>query len=222
MSSHTTAGGRRGTGCANRNFSDPRAGEEAGRDSLESLRPVVNGALRRLLSKEDPEYEDIVQTALEGVLATIDDGRFGGDCPPKWAAAIARNVAIDELRARARARRIFSYGEEADPSGGRNVEPEHLALLREQLQRLYQALDDLGPRRATVVYLHDVLGYELPEIATSLGTSVAAAQSRLVRGRHALTRALLGTSPPAEGKRRQGRANAAGAPGNASEPRRRR
>jgi RNA polymerase sigma-70 factor, ECF subfamily len=169
----------------------PRQGQNVtGRGSLESLRPVVNGALRRLLSRKDPEYEDVVQTALEGVLATIDEGRFGGVCPPKWAATIARNVAIDQLRARARERRIFSYGDDLDPTCSSNTQPEQLADLREQLQRLYQALDALGPRRATVVYLHDVLGYELPEIAGALGTSVAAAQSRLVRGRHALSRAL--------------------------------
>ena len=55
--------------------------------------------------------------------------------------------------------------------------------LHETLDRVNRALRGLGPKKARVVYLHDVLGYQLEEVATMLGTSVAAAQSRLVRGR---------------------------------------
>lgn len=40
-----------------------------------------------------------------------------------------------------------------------------------------------------MVYLHDVLGYDICDVAARVGTSVSAAQSRLVRGR----RELLGS-----------------------------
>lgn len=61
--------------------------------------------------------------------------------------------------------------------------PEHLAEMHGYLEELEVALAQLPAKKAEVVYLHDVLGYKLSEIARALGTSVAAAQSRLVRGR---------------------------------------
>ncbi len=45
------------------------------------------------------------------------------------------------------------------------------------------ALLGLGAQKANVVFLHDVLGHELSDVAGILKISVAAAQSRLVRGR---------------------------------------
>jgi DNA-directed RNA polymerase specialized sigma24 family protein len=46
--------------------------------------------------------------------------------------------------------------------------------------------------------LHDVVGHELTEIAALTGASVAAVQSRLVRGRHELME-RLGNAGDTEG-----------------------
>jgi RNA polymerase sigma-70 factor (ECF subfamily) len=48
----------------------------------------------------------------------------------------------------------------------------------------------MDPARAEAVFLHDVLGHELAEIAVITGATVAAAQSRLVRGRKELLERL--------------------------------
>jgi RNA polymerase sigma-70 factor (ECF subfamily) len=48
----------------------------------------------------------------------------------------------------------------------------------------------MKPDQAQTVFLHDVLGHELAEIALMMQVSVAAAQSRLVRGRRELYRRL--------------------------------
>jgi RNA polymerase sigma-70 factor (ECF subfamily) len=58
------------------------------------------------------------------------------------------------------------------------------------LDTVRDQLAQMKPDRATAVFLHDVLGHELAEIALMQQISVAAAQSRLVRGRKELERRL--------------------------------
>jgi RNA polymerase sigma-70 factor (ECF subfamily) len=165
-----------------------RGRRDAVRDTMKNVQSTVDTVVRRLVGSTDPEYEDLVQSSLVNVLATFDGGKFRGDCPPRgWAAVIARNVAVDAIRARARERRVISHdGDAVADERGRtegDLGPERLTDLHETLDRVNRALRGLGPKKARVVYLHDVLGYQLEEVATMLGTSVAAAQSRLVRGR---------------------------------------
>jgi RNA polymerase sigma-70 factor (ECF subfamily) len=61
--------------------------------------------------------------------------------------------------------------------------PERAAETRRRVERLLTALSTVNRARAEAVVLHDILGHDLAEIAKLTGTSVAAAQSRLVRGR---------------------------------------
>lgn len=150
------------------------------------LRPVVDGALRRVIGGDDPEYEDVVQSAFEHLLEAIRDGSFRGEGTlAGWALAIARNVAIDRVRARCRERRVFAREEDAEEALEWSVAPgpDGRTHARQQLGRFMSALSRLGPEKAEVVYLFDVLGHDLAEVAERIGISVAAAQSRLVRGR---------------------------------------
>lgn len=189
------------------------------RDTMKNVQSTVDTVVRRLVGSTDPEYEDLVQSSLVNVLATFDGGKFRGDCPPRgWAAVIARNVAVDAIRARARERRVISHdGDAVADERGRtegDLGPERLTDLHETLDRVNRALRGLGPKKARVVYLHDVLGYQLEEVATMLGTSVAAAQSRLVRGRREIIETI---GPEADPMVRRARG---GAPSEAR-PRRR-
>ncbi|HEY2409213.1 MAG TPA: RNA polymerase sigma factor [Polyangiaceae bacterium] len=154
---------------------------------FERLRRLVVLAVRRVMSPRDQEYEDTVQAALAGIITALSTGHQSDERSPRWVLSVARNIAIDRLRARTRERRVFQPDDGvAEQPGSNALEPEHLTHVRDQLRRLNVGLHGLGPRRATVVYLHDVLGHELTEIASAIGISVAAAQSRLVRGRRAL------------------------------------
>ena len=159
-------------------------------DEIQAVRSAVRGVLRRLVGAEDPEYEDLVQSSIESVLVSFDRGKFRGDCPQGgWAAVIARNVAIDAIRTRRRERRLFARDAAdliaADSVRGADAKmgPEHLTGVQERLQRVKSAMLGLGAQKANVVFLHDVLGHELSDVAGILKITVAAAQSRLVRGR---------------------------------------
>jgi len=197
-----------------------RPRREAVRDQIKNVQSTIDTVVRRLVGSTDPEYEDLVQSSLVNVLATFDGGKFRGDCPPRgWAAVIARNVAVDAIRARARERRVIAHDGDAVLDERGRVEgglgPERLTDLHETLERVNRALRGLGPKKARVVYLHDVLGYQLEEVATMLGTSVAAAQSRLVRGRREIIETI---GPEGDPVVRRARGDAAGE----ARPRRRR
>jgi RNA polymerase sigma-70 factor, ECF subfamily len=61
--------------------------------------------------------------------------------------------------------------------------PARELVLRSVGRRLMTYLDSMGKARAWTFLLHDVYGYELREVAEITRVSVAAAQSRLRRGR---------------------------------------
>jgi RNA polymerase sigma factor (sigma-70 family) len=173
-------------------------------DEIEHMRSAVDLVLRRLIGAHDPEYEDLAQSALEHVLSTFERGKFRGDCPTGgWAAVIARNVAVDAIRTRMRERQIFALEDTDHPRpdasrelGGGERSPEHLTDVQCRIERLKKVLSALSPQKANVVYLHDVLGYPLGEIAGIVRTSVAAAQSRLVRARREIVDSFGGVTPP--------------------------
>ncbi len=180
-----------------------RGRREAARDTLKTVRSTVDTVVRRLVGSTDPEYEDLVQSSLVNVLATFDRGKFRGDCPPRgWAAVIARNVAVDAIRARARERRVIAHdgdGLADERSHAEGLGPERLTDLHETLDRVNRALRGLGPKKARVVYLHDVLGYQLEEVATMLGHvgrcgSVAAGPR--AQGDHRDHRSRVGSDGP--------------------------
>jgi len=61
---------------------------------------------------------------------------------------------------------------------------------RQSLERVREQLAQLAPAKAEAVLLHDVLGHGLTEVAALMGSSVAAAQTRLSRGRRELMERL--------------------------------
>jgi RNA polymerase sigma-70 factor (ECF subfamily) len=148
---------------------------------------VVDAVLFRLLGPGDGEREDLAQQALEKVIASIVSGRFSQGCSLRsWATLITQHLAIDTMRARQRERKLFDRSVEhgtLELVAEDARTPERAAETRRRVERLLAALSTVNRARAEAVVLHDILGHDLAEIARLTGVSVAAAQSRLVRGR---------------------------------------
>jgi RNA polymerase sigma-70 factor (ECF subfamily) len=145
------------------------------------LRPQVEITLHRLIGRRDPDQDDLVQISLIAVVTSLD--RFRGDCSlDTWTARITAHTVFKELRRRRTARALVESVEDpADVASDASFEYE--ASLRSSLRRVRHHLDAMDPLRAWTVVLHDVCGHDLREIADIMECSVAAAQSRLVRGR---------------------------------------
>jgi RNA polymerase sigma-70 factor (ECF subfamily) len=157
---------------------------------------VVDAVLFRLMGAGDGERDDLAQQSLERIISSIVSGRFSHGCSLRsWATLITQHIAIDAMRSRMRERKLFDRS-----VGNQTLElvaedsrtPERAAETNRRVERLLGALSTVNRARAEAVILHDILGHDLAEIASLTGVSVAAAQSRLVRGRKEVLRFIQG------------------------------
>ena len=159
----------------------------------DKLWTVVDRTLVRLFGRRESDHEDLVQATFEQIIRTIMERRFARACKlTTWAGAIASHVGMNALRARRSERRVVDRDADATdvPRGGSSSEQRQEA--ESEVARLRSHLAAMDPAKAEAVFLHDVLGHELAEIAVLTNTSVAAAQSRLVRGRRELVERMQG------------------------------
>ena len=147
----------------------------------ERLRPKVESTVRRLLGAGDVDQQDCVQTTFVEIVRGID--RYRGECPLEhWAAQVAANVVYKHIRRRRLERRFFG-GTVRPSERPEPVSSSRRMVARDLVDRVREKMSALEPQKAFTFMLHDVLGFDLQEIATITGVSVAAAQKRLVRGR---------------------------------------
>ena len=145
-------------------------------------RPVVARTVHRLLGASDNDFDDLVQVAMIELLRSLD--RYRGECSlDTWASTISGNVVYKHIRRRGLERTIFA----------RELAPEDVPQtahqrpqMRAMVDQVMRHLGDMVYERAWTFLLHDVHGYSLDEVANITGATVAAAQSRLVRGRREL------------------------------------
>ncbi len=164
-------------------------GEEWAAECLvDRVQPVLDKTLRRLLRTTGPDFDDLMQSAFERIIRTLTERPLAFSYNlAGWSSVVATRVALDSFRRRGLERRLFLGLEDAEV-------PRHDGLERQldarvQIKWLSQALGKLPRKHAEALLLHDVLGHDLAEIAELTDSTVAAAQSRLVRGRkHLLAR----------------------------------
>lgn len=179
-----------------------RLGDRSCADQLYfRLVDAVDITLFRIFGRREADHEDLVQRAFEQIVLTLSRRTFAGACSLRtWASAITARVAFNVLRSRRRERAVLVTTPPDQLEGGSHApDAESVSLAREDIERLRRHLTRMKPDRAQAVFLHDVLGHELAEIAVMEDISVAAAQSRLVRGRKDLYKRLGISSAQKEG-----------------------
>lgn len=154
------------------------------------LLPAIEASLIRVLGRRESDHEDLVQIAFEQLILTLSRQSYAQACSLKtWASSIAAHVALKALRSRYRQRRVFNTSvavHELTERQSAGDDLESTLESRQSLERLRAELAQLAPAKAEAVLLHDVLGHGLTEVAALMGSSVAAAQTRLSRGRREL------------------------------------
>jgi RNA polymerase sigma-70 factor (ECF subfamily) len=141
--------------------------------------PLVRRALS-LVGQADAE--DVVHDAFERALRARSV-RSDGD-PRPWLHRIARNVAYDTLRLRARQAAMAPAVADAESA-------ERTVLRREIAAELDGALQRLSPAQRRAIVLHDLEGYSNAEIASLEGIPYHTARTRLFRARRALRNKLV-------------------------------
>jgi RNA polymerase sigma-70 factor (ECF subfamily) len=156
---------------------------------------AVDRTIARVLGPSAPEHDDLVQETFEKLVTTLMDGSFRHECSLKsWTASIASHLSLNVIRTRCRERAVLdrraSAYDEDHVVGGACT--ERAVQTKQTLAQLRNELSAMNPERARAVVLFHVLEYDLKQVADVLGISVAAAQSRVVRGRRELLQRMQG------------------------------
>jgi RNA polymerase sigma-70 factor (ECF subfamily) len=179
--------------------------QRAGRFEREVFRyraQLYSVALR--LTRNQADADDLVQETLTRAYASF--GRFEpGTNAKAWLFRILTNTFISGCRKRQHEPQPLPISDLQDwqlaraacppPSGLRSPDTEVLDKLPDP--RLQRALHQLPGHFRTAVYLADIEGYGMKEIADIMGTPIGTVTSRLYRARRQL-RALL--PPPSRGR----------------------
>ena len=155
------------------------------------IRTQVDRTVRRLLGSGDADAEDVAQQAMIELVYTID--RYRGDCSlDSWTSTLTAHTVYKHIRRRRTERKLFGA---LDPDDARMRSSDRTgreAMVRNLVQRVLGHLHQVDEGKAWTFVLHDVCGYDLREIAQITGVSVAAAQTRLVRGRREVHERIAG------------------------------
>jgi RNA polymerase sigma-70 factor (ECF subfamily) len=138
---------------------------------------LVRGLLRRMLGP-GADVDDLVQDAFIGLARTLP-GLRDPNALRSFVVGTALRVARSELRRRRVRRCLFLTPTGAVPEkaqeGASNPEA------RRAVTRLYELLDEIDDRSRMAFVLRHIEGYELTEVASSLGCALATAKRVLTR-----------------------------------------
>jgi RNA polymerase sigma-70 factor (ECF subfamily) len=177
-----------------------RAHERAAHDELyHRFRRQVAGNLYRVLGDRS-DLEDLVQEVFVIAFRGLD--RFRGDARlSTWLYRICVNVALGRIRTRRRRPTAIGVndldGAATDPSLTERPETPEKTLERQRDRELvYRALEQLAPKKRIVLYLHEIEGLDLKEIAYLVDSNPVTVRTRLFYARREFYRVIAGTDIP--------------------------
>lgn len=168
-----------------------RAGERAAQEELyRRHRRQVAANLYRVLGQR-VDLDDLVQEVFVIAFRGLD--RFRGDARlSTWLYRICVNVALGRIRSKTRrpppvplqAAALESV--EASPAS-----PEQLVSQRQERERVYRVLEAMSPKKRMVLFLHEIEGLDLKEIAYVVGAHPVTVRTRLFYARREFYRLVL-------------------------------
>jgi RNA polymerase sigma-70 factor (ECF subfamily) len=177
-----------------------RAHDRAAHDELyHRFRRQVAANLYRVLGDRG-DLDDLVQEVF--VIAFRGLERFRGDARlSTWLYRICVNVALGKIRARKRRPPPIGVADldatATDPSLTERPETPHQSLERRREQeRVYAALEHLAPKKRIVLYLHEIEGLDLKEIAYLVDSNPVTVRTRLFYARREFYKLIAGTDAP--------------------------
>jgi RNA polymerase sigma-70 factor (ECF subfamily) len=159
------------------------------------FRRQVAGNLYRVLGDRN-DLEDLVQEVV--VIAFRGLERFRGDARlSTWLYRICVNVALGRIRTRKRRPPPIGMQDldsaAADPSLTERPETPERSLERRQDQaKVYRALEQLAPKKRIVLYLHEIEGLDLKEIAYLVDSNPVTVRTRLFYARREFYKIIAG------------------------------
>jgi len=157
-------------------------------------RPVAGNLYRVLGDRMD--LDDLIQEVF--VIAFRGLERFRGDARlSTWLYRICVNVALGRIRSRKRRPPPIGVADldatNADPSLAERPETPAQSLERRQdRETVYRALEVLAPKKRIVLYLHEIEGLDLKEIAYLVDSNPVTVRTRLFYARREFYKILAG------------------------------
>ncbi len=177
-----------------------RRNERAAQEELyHRFRRQVAGNLYRALGDRQ-DLEDLVQEVF--VIAFRGLEKFRGEARlSTWIYRICINVALGRIRTKRRRPAAIAVMDleatAAAQSPGAQLQappetPERAALRSDAQRTVYRALEQLPPKKRIVLYLHEIEGLDLKEIAYLVDSNAVTVRTRLFYARKELYRILAG------------------------------
>jgi RNA polymerase sigma-70 factor, ECF subfamily len=156
--------------------------EDEVRAALGELLPRLR-RFARVITRNVPDADDLVQVAVEKALARAEQWRPGSRLD-SWMFGIMRNAWIDEIRARRRRERVHAPFDAGEQVGDTSAESRDIAL------SVQSAMARLPEEQRMAIALVLVEGLSYKDAAETLSIPIGTLTSRLARGRESLQRLL--------------------------------